>query len=254
MDIRALLKTTLLDFPGYVACTVFTGGCNLRCAYCHNRAFLDSPAGQTHILEDEIFSFLLRRQGLLQGVCVSGGEPTLNGDLLSFVRKIKDMGFLVKLDTNGTNPTVLKELAKAELVDYVAMDAKLPFEDYGKLFYNFKEAPHSLSLHYEEFLNQNLSEKVRESAKFLLDSGGSNAFDYEMRVTLAKGLHTIQNFERICSQVAGAKAFYLQSYQRVAGCEYQPFSVADMNHFLGIAKEYVPNAKLRGVEEVGLIM
>ena len=132
MRITGLIKTTLLDFPGKVACTVFTGGCNFRCPFCHNASLVTHMDDET-ISEEDFFSFLEKRLGILDGVCISGGEPTLQPDLYGFVKKIKDMGYAVKLDTNGYRPDVLKKLCNDGLVDYVAMDIKSSIENYSSI-------------------------------------------------------------------------------------------------------------------------
>ena len=124
MKIHGLNKLTLLDYPGYMACLIFTGACNYRCPFCHNASLVLNPNSQPAIREDEIFSFLESRKGILEGVCISGGEPTLQADLPEFIRKIRAMGFHVKLDTNGSRPGVLKALLDEGLLDYVSMDIK----------------------------------------------------------------------------------------------------------------------------------
>lgn len=123
MKICGLQKTTLLDFPERVACTIFTGGCNFRCPFCHNSELLDSGAGEDYT-EEEIFDFLHKRRGILEGVCITGGEPTLQPDLEDFIRRIRSMGLAVKLDTNGYRPGLLKDLCQKGLLDFVAMDIK----------------------------------------------------------------------------------------------------------------------------------
>lgn len=166
--ICGLQKMTLLDFPGKIACTVFLGGCNFRCPFCHNsELFMGKPE---KLMEDEeFFAFLKSRKGLLDGVCVSGGEPTLYKDLPVFLEKIKEMGFLVKLDTNGYRPQVLKDLVGNKLVDYVAMDVKNSPATYGQ----------TVGLEKMDLA------AIEESLRFLI--GGS--VDYELRTTLVKPFH-----------------------------------------------------------------
>lgn len=166
--ICGLQKMTLLDFPGKIACTVFLGGCNFRCPFCHNsELFMGKPE---KLMEDEeFFAFLKSRKGLLDGVCVSGGEPTLYKDLPVFLEKIKEMGFLVKLDTNGYRPQVLKDLVENKLVDYVAMDVKNSTATYGQ----------TVGLEKMDLA------AIEESLRFLI--GGS--VDYELRTTLVKPFH-----------------------------------------------------------------
>lgn len=131
MDIYGLSKLTLLDYQGKTACTVFTGGCNFRCPYCHNASLVLNFQSMQKISEEDFFAFLNKRKNMLEGVCVSGGEPTLNKDLPDFLKNIKDKGFSVKLDTNGSNPDILNKFISEELVDYVAMDIKNSPEMYG---------------------------------------------------------------------------------------------------------------------------
>ena len=171
MLLMGLQKLTLLDYPGKTACTVFTGGCNMRCPFCHNSALVTGDiANAPHLPESEFFEHLKKRQGILEGVCVTGGEPTLQPDLVDFLGRIKQMGFLVKLDTNGTRPDVIKEAVKRGCVDYVAMDIKNSKELYSQTVgvADFDITP------------------ILESVEFLK----SGAVEYEFRTTLVKPLHT----------------------------------------------------------------
>ena len=131
MVIKGLQKTTLLDFPGKLACTVFTGGCNFRCPFCHNASLVIRPSDVEEISEEKFFSYLKKRQGILDGVCITGGEPLLNKDIEDFIRRIRSLGLLVKLDTNGAFPERLERLLDEGLVDYVAMDIKNSKEKYA---------------------------------------------------------------------------------------------------------------------------
>lgn len=195
--ICGLQKMTLLDFPGKIACTVFLGGCNFRCPFCHNsELFMGKPE---KLMEDEeFFAFLKSRKGLLDGVCVSGGEPTLYKDLPVFLEKIKEMGFLVKLDTNGYRPQVLKELVERKLVDYVAMDVKNSPAMYAQ----------TVGLETMELT------PIEESLRFLI--GGS--VDYELRTTLVDQLHNTASIQDmgvwLASLVPGKrpKKLFLQSF------------------------------------------
>ena len=195
--ICGLQKMTLLDFPGKIACTVFLGGCNFRCPFCHNsELFMGKPE---KIMEDEeFFAFLKTRKGLLDGVCVTGGEPTLYKNLPDFLARIKEMGFLVKLDTNGYRPQVLKALAEEKLVDYVAMDVKNSPAMYAR----------TVGLE-----NMDLS-AIEESLRFLIDGG----VDYELRTTLVRPFHdaaSIQDMGQwLRSLVPGKrpKKLFLQSF------------------------------------------
>ena len=196
MNIAGLQKMTLLDFPGKVACTVFLAGCNFRCPFCHNSQLL---AGDAEVLmtDEELLAFLGKRQGILDGVCITGGEPTLQKELPQLLRRIKELGYPVKLDTNGYRPQVLKELVEAGLVDYVAMDVKN-----GPAFYSETVGiPAELS-------------RLEESLLFLLEG----KVDYELRTTLVHPLHStdsIQDMARWLEKLGGEAKFrrlFLQSF------------------------------------------
>ena len=227
MKINGLLKLTLLDFPGHTACTVFFGGCNFRCPFCHN-ATLVRGEGE-NITEEEFFKFLSKRQGLLDGVCITGGEPLLQRDIADFMRKIKEMGFEVKLDTNGSFPEKLKELCSAGLVDYVAMDIKSCLEGYSRAA--------GVSVN---------TEKVRESVDFLV--GGT--VDYEFRTTVAKGAVLPSDMEGIGELISGAKRYFLQGFVDsgdILGEGCGAYTQEEMSDMLATVKKYVPVAELRGM-------
>ena len=176
MQIHGFQKMTLLDFPGRVACTVFTGGCNLRCPFCHN-ALLVTKLTDTDIIPTEsVFSYLEKRKGILDGVAITGGEPLLQPDIASFIRKIKNMGYAVKLDTNGAYPAKLRDLIEEGIVDYVAMDVKNSKEKYGETV---------------GIPNFDVS-KIEESIKFLM----SGKVDFEFRTTVVKEFHTVEDIEK----------------------------------------------------------
>ena len=226
MTIGGLMKLTLLDFPGKVACTVFTAGCNFRCPFCHNASLVRAECD--YISEEEFFAFLEKRHGILDGVCVSGGEPTLQGDLIDFIAKIKSIGYSVKLDTNGSDPDKLKKLVNDGLVDYVAMDIKNSPSSYVKTCGGV------------DFL-----EKVKESIAFLMSSD----IEYEFRTTVASGLHTDSDFHEIGLLIHDAPKYYLQTFKDSGDILAEGMSAADesdMKRYLNIIKRYVPNAKLRG--------
>ena len=227
MKINGLLKLTLLDFPGHTACTVFFGGCNFRCPFCHN-ATLVRGEGE-NITEEEFFKFLSKRQGLLDGVCITGGEPLLQRDIADFMRKIKEMGFEVKLDTNGSFPEKLKELCSAGLVDYVAMDIKSSLEGYNRAA--------GVSVN---------TEKIRESVNFLV--GGT--VDYEFRTTVAKGAVLPSDMEGIGELISGAKRYFLQGFVDsgdILGEGCGAYTQEEMSDMLATVKKYVPIAELRGI-------
>ena len=233
MLICGLQKTTLLDFPGHVACTIFTGGCNFLCPYCHNMELVQRPKDY-EIPEEEIRAFLRKRRGILEGVCVTGGEPTLHPDLKEFLGKIKELGYLVKLDSNGSRPEVLQELMESGLVDYVAMDVKASREHYPVV----AGAP---------CMNVN---KIDESIRLLM---GQTAVPYEFRTTVVGGLHTASEVEEIGKWIAGARAFYLQSFRESEnvpeqGRQFYAFSKEELELMAEKARKYIARVEVRGVE------
>ena len=191
MQINGFQKLTLLDFPGKVACIVFTPGCNFRCPFCHNASLVTHIDGE-RIEEEEILSYLKKRQGLLDGVVVTGGEPTLQGDLADFLGKVKALGYAVKLDTNGTSPEKLKALVEKGLVDYVAMDIKNTAAKYP----------------VTAGCGSAVLGKVEESIDFLL----ADTVDYEFRTTVTAELHTPQDIGDIAKRIKGAKRYFLQNF------------------------------------------
>lgn len=236
MRICGLNKTTLLDYPGHVAATVFTGGCNFRCPYCHNSDLVLAPGNIQEIPGQELEAFLTKRKGVLQGVCITGGEPTLQGDLAEFIRWVKGFGYLVKLDTNGYRPLVLEKLLQEQLLDYVAMDIKASKENY------------SLAVGMDVEL-----EAIEESVRLLLGS----KIPYEFRTTVVKGIHRIEEFEQIGQWLAGADAYYLQAYRenekelmRVTGIErvFGTFSKTEMEQMQALARKYISMVGIRGLD------
>ena len=244
MLIHGLQKMTLLDFPGNVACTVFLGGCDFRCPYCHNFELVDGSAAP--IMEDEeFFAFLEKRKGILDGVCVTGGEPCLRGDLPDFIRRIKSLGYKVKLDTNGGHPGMVKELISAGLVDYVAMDIKNSPEKYpmtvGLLSsYNNQDAV----LEAQRFPLD--IEAIRQTVALLLE----NRVDYEFRTTVVGEYHDEADFITIGQWIRGAKKYFLQQYtprDTVPDRTLTSPSRESLEKYVSILKEYVPAAEIRGV-------
>lgn len=193
MVIHGINKTTLLDFPEHLACTVFTGHCNFRCPFCHNGELVVCPETEPVIPEEDFFDFLTVRRNRLEGVAITGGEPTVNSDLRDFIKKIKDRDLLVKLDTNGTNPTILKELIDEGLLDYVAMDIKSSRQNYGSAagLDNFDIKP------------------IEDSVSILMSSN----IPYEFRTTVCRELHNEDTFRDIAGWLKGASSYYLQSYR-----------------------------------------
>ncbi len=229
MIIKGLQKTTLLDFPSRVACTVFTGGCNFRCPFCHNASLVLSPASVDGISEEEFFRFLSKRKGILDGVCITGGEPLLQKDIESFIFKIKNEGFAVKLDTNGSFPERLRSIVAEGLVDYIAMDIKNSEEKY------------SLTAGIEGNCPQ-----VFESIDFIMSSG----VDYEFRTTVVKELHTVEDIESIAKRIAGARRYFLQSFKDSGDLicpDYSAHSEEVLREMLSKATPFVDICQLRGV-------
>ena len=194
MLILGLNKTTLLDYPGCVAATIFTGGCNFRCPFCHNRGLVVNPPTGQAVSEEEIFTFLQKRKNVLKGVCITGGEPTLQGDLPEFIVKVRKMGYRVKLDTNGYKPEILKGLMEEGLLDYVAMDIKNCPDKY-EMTIGIGE---SFDFH-----------KVEESVDLLL----SGKVEYEFRTTVVRELHLPEDIAGIGQWIKGCRAYYLQKFQ-----------------------------------------
>lgn len=197
MLIGGLQKLTLIDYPGKIACTVFTVGCNFRCPFCHNPELIDRAKFNLSgiITEEDFFKFLESRKGLLDGVCVTGGEPTLHQDLPQFLKKIKDLGFFVKLDTNGTTPEVISSLINNRLLDYIAMDVKNSLSETNL---------------YEKTVGTAFNlENIKKSVKLIMGSG----IDYEFRTTVVPGLHTEENILSLAAEIRGAKKYYLQQFR-----------------------------------------
>lgn len=230
MKIQGLQKLTLLDFPERVACTVFFAGCNFRCPFCHNASLVVDIPPEGDITEEEFFSFLKKRQGILDGVCITGGEPLLQPDIEKFIRKIKELGYAVKLDTNGSFPEKLKSLVEKELVDYVAMDIKNCPEDYG-----MTAGVSTLDI-----------EAVKESVAYLKEGH----VPYEFRTTVVKNYHTKESFEKIGQWLQGTEKYFLQNFVDsgdLIGKDTEGCSEEEMKEFLSVVSRYVPNTKIRGI-------
>ncbi len=229
MIICGLQKMTLLDFPGHVACTVFLGGCDFRCPFCHN---FDLACGRMSAImdENEFFGFLGKRKGLLDGVAITGGEPLLHPDIDTFIRRIRDMGYLVKLDTNGYHPEMLKKLVDEKLVDYIAMDIKNSPEKYAET----------------SGVDVIDMDKIRASIGIIMGSGIS----YEFRTTVTAELHSASDFEEMGKLIQGANAYYLQQFvsrETVPDNMLSAPTPAAMQSFLEIASGYVKSASIRGL-------
>lgn len=227
MMINGLQKLTLLDFPGRTACTVFFSGCIFRCPFCHNAALVRGDGEQ--IASEDFFSFLRSRRGILDGVAVTGGEPLLQPELPAFLRQIKEMGFQIKLDTNGSFYDRLRELVEAGLVDYVAMDIKSSKEGYARA------AGCQVNM-----------DSICKSVEYLL----SAPVAYEFRTTAAKGIVEPEDFLGIARWIAGARQYFIQGFVDsgdLLGTGAAPYSKEEMEELLQTVLPYVPTASLRGV-------
>ena len=231
MKIEAMQKLTLLDFPGKMAATVFTYGCNLRCPFCHNSLLVTEESG-TGIEEEEVLEFLRKRSGILEGVCITGGEPLLQKDIDVFMKKLKDMGYLIKLDTNGTNPQKLKELVKEGLVDYVAMDIKNSKKKYaltcGKTVMDLSA--------------------VEESVKFLL----STEVPSEFRTTVVKSFHTLDDLLDITDWISGCDRYFIQQFVdsgMLIDSTLEGYSDDELKKIFKQIHRKMPQVKLRGIKE-----
>lgn len=229
MDIAGLQKNTLLDYPGKIACTVFLAGCNLRCPFCHNPSLvLPSRAEPPAMEESELLAFLKKRRGLLEGVCITGGEPTLHRDLPQLIGKITALGYPVKLDTNGTNPKMLGQLLEAGLLSYVAMDIKNAPEAYA-----------------ETCGGADVLESVEESVKILRNSG----IPYEFRTTVVKPLHSAETMKALGQWLSGEEPYFIQNFRDtgdLVGQGLSSFSEEELKQLLLAVLPYLPNAQVRG--------
>lgn len=244
MEIHGFNKTTLLDYPEHVACTVFTGHCNMRCPFCHNGDLVLMPGSQPTVEEEEFFAFLNKRKNILEGVAITGGEPTLQKDLGDFIHRIKDMGLLVKLDSNGLKPEVLRTLIEEKAVDYIAMDIKSSRENYARTvgIENLDLGP------------------VEESVALLLEG----RVPYEFRTTVIKQFHDEADFLRIADWIGGCEKYFLQSYvdsHRILKDflpeeerskypeEFEPYTPEEMKAFEQLLRDKGMNVHVRGIAE-----
>lgn len=243
MTIHGLNKLTMLDFPGRLACTVFTGGCNFRCPFCQNASLVLAPETQPVISEEEILSFLKSRKGRLEGICITGGEPTLFPGLFDFVKKVKEMDYLVKIDTNGTNPELLGTMMDEGMIDYIAMDIKSSKEHYLKSA-GIKEGTEEV---------EKVMENVEKSVRLIME----RMKEYEFRTTVVKGLHERGDFEAIARWLSGCRAYYLQQYRdgediigKLYGNShivYGSFEKSELEEFVKILGQKIEHVEIRGI-------
>lgn len=229
MIIKGLQKLTLLDFPGTLAATVFLGGCSFRCPFCHNASLVLGRGGED-ISEDELLAFLKKRQGVLEGVCITGGEPTLHKELPKLIRKIRELGYKVKLDTNGYQPEALISLCDSGLVDYVAMDIKASKENYKRV-----SGIDSFDI-----------SKIERSIDYLIN----NFPAHEFRTTVVRELHTPSDIVAISEWLKGGSRYYIQSFidsGDILEDGLSAYSREELDAIFAEVKINLPNASLRGI-------
>lgn len=230
MKICGLQKVTLLDFPGHVACTVFLGGCNFDCPFCYNSSLIRSNQATEVLTKEELYEYLTRRKGILDGVAITGGEPLLHKEIVEFIKNIKTLGFKVKLDTNGSKPDMLKLLIDQDLIDYVAMDIKNTFEKY----------PLTIGCDLD-------ISKIKESIALLINGH----VDYEFRTTIVKEYHNPNDFKVIGEMIKGAKRYFLQSYQYQDSVRIKTLNSMtkeELLECLNNVKDYVEYVTLREID------
>lgn len=226
MKISGFQKLSLVDFDGHISATIFVSGCNFACPFCHNSGLV--AGSEPDLNENEILEYLKKRFGILDGVCISGGEPTLYPDLPEFIEKIKKIGYTIKLDSNGTNPQMLKSLVEKKLIDYIAMDIKNSFSKYSNTI--------------GKDFDTNI---LNESIKYIMTCG----IDYEFRTTLVKELHSQKDIEDIAKMIQGAKRYYLQKFEDSGHCIKQGLSAVPKDiaqKYMEYLKKAIPNTHLRG--------
>lgn len=240
MNIQGLQKLTLLDYPEKVACTIFTGGCNFRCPFCHNASLVVGERGNVIPIEkqdyhgyteEEVLAFLRKRRGVLDGVCITGGEPLVQRDIQDFIVKVRELGYLVKLDTNGSFPDKLKELAGRGLLDYVAMDIKNSKRRYGKTIGigEYDTAP------------------IEESVSFLMEG----SVPYEFRTTVTREFHTEESMKEIGEWIEGAAQYYLQQFVDSGDLIQPGLHAVDegvVREWVNVLKAKIPFTRLRGID------
>lgn len=230
MKIHGFQKMTMLDYPGKVACTLFTAGCNFRCPFCHNALLVTEIDTAATYDEEEIFEYLRKRRGILDGVAITGGEPLLNRDIIDLLKKIKDLGYAVKLDTNGSFPDLLKFVVEEKLVDYVAMDVKNTKQKYAA----------TVGLSHLDL------RPIEESVAFLL----SGKLDFEFRTTVVKELHNEADIAAIADWIKGAPRYFLQNFQtseHMIGANLHAHDPEMLEKLRAVAARKIPNTFLRGV-------
>lgn len=229
MKIGGLQKFSLLDYPDKLCAIVFTAGCNFRCPFCHNPLLVNKLNPSTFIDQEEVLSFLASRTGKLDGVCVTGGEPLLQKDLPDFLRKIHDLGFLIKLDTNGSFPDRLSAMIDEQLIDYIAMDIKNSLEKYPQTIDNYET----------EIIN------IQRSAELLLKS----SIQYEFRTTIVREFHTCDDIRSIGEWLTGGARYFLQNFRDsgdlIGFCTFHSFTLKEMEKMKQIAQQFFQFTEVR---------
>lgn len=231
MNIQGLQKLTLLDYPDHMACTIFTGGCNFRCPFCHNMNLVISPATQPTVSEKDVFTFLETRRGILDGVCITGGEPTISLGLIPFIKKIKSLGYLVKLDTNGYFPDAIMDLCRMNLLDYIAMDIKSSPAGYANAT-GLTSVDMSL---------------IEKSIHYIMNA----SVPYEFRTTVIKEYHDETTMQDIGKLIEGAEAYYLQSFvdsDQVSDHSLHACTKEELLHYQELLTPFVKEVTLRGID------
>ena len=261
MQIQGLQKLTLLDYPEKMAATVFTAGCNFRCPFCHNASLVTRIDTRYDIPVSDVMTFLKKRQNVLEGVCISGGEPLLQPDLEDFIKEVKSLGYLVKLDTNGSNLEKLQNLVEKSLIDYVAMDIKNAPNKYAETI-GLHEAINHEAMNVEkissagknissakEDLKNNFNPEVMSQVLATVDYLKSGVIPYEFRTTIVREFHKREDIEVIAKWLEGAEKYYLQEFVDsgdLIGEGFRAYTDEIMNQALEIVRKYVPEAKIRG--------
>ena len=230
MNISGFQKLTLLDFPEKTAATIFTGGCNMRCPFCHNSLLVTEFDGSSEFSEEEVLSYLKKRAGILDGICITGGEPLLQKDIADFIKKVRELGVAIKLDTNGSFPEKLRTLLDEGLIDYIAMDIKNSKEKYAETvgIANFDIAP------------------IEESIRIIMTSG----VDYEFRTTVVRELHEVADIEGVAEWIKGAKRYFLQNFVdsgSLIGDNLSAHNRETLEKMRDVASKTVNYVQLRGV-------
>lgn len=230
MNVKGIQKTSLIDFPGVISSVLFTGGCNLRCGYCYNELLTDDTSLDSHT-EESVFSFLKKRKGLIDGVVISGGEPTLQKDLKPFIIKVRELGFRVKIDTNGMNPDVIRDILSESLVDYIAMDIKTSAPKYEELC--GKGADYS---------------RILETLEVMKKSG----IDYELRTTCVPDFVTFEDLKMIASDIKKVKRYYLQQFVNESTIDKNlsariPYEKETLAGFRSYMSDYAEICEIRGI-------